>query len=618
MDKNQAIGLALIFVLLTVYFQFFVPPPEAAQNTNNKQTSQQTTTQEPQQPVDTSQKDTTALVLTTDSAKQAQAESALGAFARFAEGKEKQILLRNEHLSLVLSSKGGKIAQVTLLDHLDQNKKHIQLLDPRNNQMALLVQTKTGKSIDLYSLYFETSAAAEVVVTKDSATVVFSLTLGNGQAIEQVYTLKPDAYTVDYHLRFKGLDNVLKPQPAELQWAAQLRNTEPDITQTRNQTTVNYYTATGSFDYLSESAMDAKEAKPEQALHWIAFKQKFFSSALIDYRKELQQAKLNQVGDADNTEILKTVSASIQLPWETLSKDGGRYAFFFGPNRYYVLRDVSDGFYKNVNLGWPIINIISRFVIVPLFAFLEGVIGNYGLIIIVLVFLIRLVLLPLSYRSYISMAKMRVIKPELDALKERVGDDMQAMQQEQMKLYQQVGINPLSGCVPVLLQIPVLFAMFTFFPNAIELRQQGFLWASDLSVYDSILTLPFAIPFYGDHVSLFTILMTVSTLLVTLFNAENSPSVDGPMKSVQYVMPVMFLFILNSFPAGLSFYYLVSNLFSIGQQFIIRRFVDDEKIKLILEENRKKNKNKKKSGFQERLEAAMKAQENMKGNKKGK
>jgi YidC/Oxa1 family membrane protein insertase len=254
---------------------------------------------------------------------------------------------------------------------------------------------------------------------------------------------------------------------------------------------------------------------------------------------------------------------------------------------------------------------------------LETVIGNYGIIIIILVLLLKLLLLPLSYKSYISMAKMKVMKPELDEIKAKFGDDMQKTQAEQMQLYQKVGINPLSGCIPVLLQMPILFAMFSFFPNAIELRQQSFLWSPDLSTYDMVITWKENIEIFGwnildNHISLFTLLMTISTLVYTWFNNQMSTAVQGPMVAISYTMPVVFMFVLNSFPAGLSFYYFVSNIVTIAQQLIIKRFVDEDALRAKLEENRKnfQSGNVKKSPFMQRLNDAMKAQEEMKKKKK--
>ena len=288
------------------------------------------------------------------------------------------------------------------------------------------------------------------------------------------------------------------------------------------------------------------------------------------------------------------------------------FKFYVGPNDYKQIGKVTKDFAKNVYLGWPPVYWINKFVIFPVFHFLTQYITNFGLIIIILVILLKLVLFPLSYKSYLSMAKMKVLKPELDEIKERVGEDMTKVQQEQMKLYSQVGVNPISGCIPVLLQMPILFAMFYLFPASIELRQQPFLWAEDLSTYDSIVNLPFVVPFLGSHISLFTLLMTISTLIYTWQNNQIS-SVQGPMKSMSYIMPVIFLFVLNKFSAGLTFYYFVSNLVTFAQQAIIKRFVDEDKIKAIMEDNKKKNAanggGAKKSKFMSKLEDAMKASE---------
>jgi len=307
--------------------------------------------------------------------------------------------------------------------------------------------------------------------------------------------------------------------------------------------------------------------------------------------------------------VVKRANIKLAIPRTSLA--GGAYLkFFFGPNDYQKIGSVADGFAKNVYLGWPPVYWINKFIIFPVFNLLTQVISNYGLIIIILVFLLKLVLFPLSYRSYLSMAKMRVLKPDLDEIKERVGEDMTKVQQEQMKLYSQVGVNPISGCVPVLLQMPLIFAMFYLFPASIELRQQPLFWAEDLSTYDSLIHFGFEIPFLGNHLSLFTLLMTISTLIYTWQNNQLS-AVQGPMKSVSYVMPVIFLFVLNRFSAGLTFYYLISNLFTFAQQAIIKRFVDEDKIKAIMEENRKKNAAgvTKKSKFMSKLEDAMKAGE---------
>jgi len=303
------------------------------------------------------------------------------------------------------------------------------------------------------------------------------------------------------------------------------------------------------------------------------------------------------------------MSATLYLPIT------GEVSYYFGPNNYKILKNVTPEFDNNVDMGYIFVSWVNKYIIVNLFHWLENFFDNYGVIIILIVFIIKLFLLPLTYKSYIGMAKMRVIKPEIDELKEKHGEDQTKMQQEQMKLFSQLGVSPISGCLPMVLQMPFLLAMFFFFPNSIELRQESFLWAHDLSTYDSIVNLPFTIPFYGDHVSLFTLLMTVSQIAYTHFNNQLTTA-QGPMKNIGYIMPVVFMFVLNSFPAALSFYYFVSNMVTFGQQYLIKQFVDDAKIREKVEESKIKNANKKKSKFQTRIEQAMKAAESNKPDNK--
>ncbi|MBI3482542.1 MAG: membrane protein insertase YidC, partial [Bacteroidetes bacterium] len=314
--------------------------------------------------------------------------------------------------------------------------------------------------------------------------------------------------------------------------------------------------------------------------------------------------------DANDSSIVKKAEVNLSIPASTLAKGKADFSYYFGPNDYRITKDVTEGFSRNVYLGWPPVIWVNKFLVMPVFQFLQKFISNYGLVILLLVLFMKLLLTPLVYHSLLGMAKMRLLKPELDLIKEKNGDNMAQAQQDQMKLYQQAGVNPFSGCIPLLLQMPILFSMFYLFPNSIDLRQQSFLWAEDLSTYDSILNLPFSIPFYGDHVSLFVLLMTASQLVYT--SQQNQlTSVQGPMKSMGYVMPVVFMFVLNSFSAGLSFYYFISNLITFSQQAIVKRFVDEDKIKAIMDENRKKaaSGTSKKSKFMTKLEDAMKASE---------
>jgi YidC/Oxa1 family membrane protein insertase len=317
----------------------------------------------------------------------------------------------------------------------------------------------------------------------------------------------------------------------------------------------------------------------------------------------------------NSEQFIKALETQIQIPIEGVITGTASYAFYFGPNDFKICKAVTEGYQKNVYLGWPLISWINRFVVIPVFDSLKTVFTSFGLIIVILVLLLKALLFPLSYKSYVSMAKMKALKPELDELKAKHGDDQKAIQMEQMQVYKEFGINPLSGCIPVLIQMPILLAMFNFFPNAIDLRGESLWWATDLSSYDEFAKLPFTIPFYGSHVSMFTLMMTVSTLAYTWVNNQVS-TVTGPMKYMSYLMPLVFLFVLNSFPAGLSFYYFVSNIVTIAQQLIIRRFVNEGDLRLQLEAKRAQHLSgdtsggaPKKNRFMSRMEDAMKQRE---------
>jgi YidC/Oxa1 family membrane protein insertase len=382
---------------------------------------------------------------------------------------------------------------------------------------------------------------------------------------------------------------------------------EKDRQDLRDHSTITYFTTNDGFDNISEAAVNTVSVT---GVKWASIKQKFFLTSIIGENTTFTNGELSTIAvDPNDSAVVEQVKLKLNLPKASLAK-GANLKYYIGPNDYQIIGDVAEKFNRNVYLGWPPVYWINKFVIFPVFHFLTKFLSNYGLIIIVLVLLLRLVLAPLSYRSYLSMAKMKVLKPELDEIKEKNGDDMAKVQQEQLKLYQQVGVNPISGCIPVLLQMPILFAMFYLFPASIELRQQPFLWAEDLSTYDSLIQLPFIVPFLGSHISLFTLIMTMSTLAYTWQNNQLS-SVTGPMKTMSYVMPLIFFFMLNRFSAGLTFYYTVGTLLTFAQQAIIKRFVDEDKIKAILEENRKRNVSGtvKKSKFMSKLEDAMKAGE---------
>lgn len=589
MEKNQATGLVLIFGILFVYFTFFAPDPQELPKAQKPKT-------ELKAPVPSN----------------SPTQEAVAALQKLGIADSNLVIdtipvwMENDDLRIKINPVGAQIASVELKKYKTWQGKPLELISERRTSQKLTFMAG-GKLLNISSIPFKADQH-DVKIVKDSATVAFSYQLPEGGKIEQRFALKQKGFTLGYRLLTEGLQIAPKTDGI-FDWNVNTNQLEKDIAQNRTTTSINFYTKEGGFNNLSETSLSEEKKELSGPIQWITFKQKFFNAGIIAAGSAFTKAGVEQKTDEADTSSVKNLKASIAVPFEG---NALTWTYFFGPNQFKLLKSVAEDYDKNVYLGWPVINLVNRFITVNVFDWLQGAISSYGIIIIILVLLIKLLLFPLSYKSYISMAKMKVLKPELDEIKERTGDDMQKAQAEQMKLYQQVGINPLSGCIPLLLQMPILLAMFNFFPNAIELRQQSFLWAPDLSTYDSIATLPFSLPGYGNHVSLFTILMTASTLVLTFYNNQTT-TVAGPMQSMSYIMPVVFMFILNSLPAGLSFYYLVSNVVSIVQQQVIKRFVDEGDLRRKLEDNKVKNAGKKKTGFAARLEEAMRlAQENQK------
>lgn len=601
MDKNSTIGIVIISAILLAYFTFFAPtaPPPPAQKEVVK-----------------TQLDTLKKALINDSISLKNKEVALGTLASSLSGENKELVIENKDIKVVFNSKGGKIKSVLLKNYVTSGKKPLYLIDEQTSVFDVVLPAKTGP-LALSDLYFSTLDQNKTLSGNDSANIVYTVKTNEGQVIEQKYSLKSEGYLIGYQVRVDGMETFLKNENVLFNWNAYPKLTEADLTQSRVGTGLNYRLNDGTIGGIDEKKIESTTEVIEN-VNWISFKtNKFFLSSFIARNNNIKKSLINTSANEADSIVVKSLSSSAEVPVADIVSGKGNFSFYFGPNKYTELQKVSEAgiataFEDNVYLGWVIIGAINKWLVLPAFMFIKSMVSNFGLIIILLVLFIRSLLLPLSYRSHLSMAKIKVLKPEMDEIKARVGDDMTAQQQETMKLYQSVGVNPLAGCVPVLLSMPFLFAMLYLLPNLIELRQEPFLWATDLSTYDSVASLPFNIPFYGDHVSLFTILMTASTILYTWYNSQMASTMQGPMMYMQYFMPLIFMFVLNSFPAGLSYYYLVGNMVAIGQQFVIKQFVDETKIREKLEEYKKNAGTKKKSRWQQRLEDAMKMQEDAK------
>jgi len=593
MDKNQATGLILFAAVILIYSLFFASSPEIP--VENIATISQTDA--PSSAVPT-QEFTENSLLQNDSLINEAKISKYGVLAVLTIGDEEEITLENELIQVKVSTKGALVKEVILKEYKSWDMAPLDLLSEKSSQMNFIVDSKTGP-INLNDLFFKSKLSS----TEDEEgikTQVLTLSAGTESGIlVHTYSIQDGSYEIKKTFEIDRYQDVFTGNSIAFTWEDQVKTQESNLAESRRQSRLNYYTVTGSFDNLG-AGDDSEEETLEEPIKWLSFSQRFFSAAIIA-DSAFQNVKISQSTPADSA-IVRTMSASLNIP---LVDGKAGFTYYFGPDKYKVLKKITPGFEDNVDMGYFFVSWVNKYIIVNLFAFLEKFFSNYGVIIIIIVFLIKLVLFPLTYKSYMGMAKMRVIKPEIDELKEKYGDDASKMQQEQMKLFSQLGVSPISGCLPLVLQMPFLFAMFFFFPNAIELRQESFLWASDLSTYDTFIKLPFTIPFYGSHVSLFTLLMTVSQIVYTHFNNQLTTA-TGPMKNLGYIMPVMFMFILNSYPAGLSFYYFVSNMVTFGQQALIKLFVDDSKIRAKVEESKVKNVNKKKSKFQQKLEDAMK------------
>lgn len=591
MDRNSAIGLGLIAVLLLLYFNFFSPSTPPVENKPAQVVASDTITEKSAPPLQSNAIDSSLL-------------RQYGPLSAYLTGTEETIKVENSDLAITFSN-NGNIEQVELLKFKTYTQEPLYLTTPANNRFSLKAQYE-GKDIDLYRLFYQ----YEKSMSGDSTVISYTAKISEGVLLRHRYTIPPAGFQVGYQLEAKGLTGLTSEQLI-YQWSDRIPLQEKDILDSRNKTTVNFYTTDGQFDDISESSVDLETEAIAKPVKWVAIRQKFFISSIIA-KNAFSGGEVSTVADKNSLQIVKDASVKLFIPRADVAGGKAKFNYYFGPNDYEVIGDVTDGFSKNLNIGWPPVLWVNKFVILPIFKFLEQFISNYGIIIIILVLIIKLILSPLSYKSYLGMAKMKLLKPELDLIKEKYGDNMTQIQAEQMKLYQQVGVSPFSGCIPLILQMPILFAMFYFFPVSIELRQKHFLWAEDLSTYDSIMNLPFEIPFYGSHVSLFVLLMTITTIITTWQNNQVS-TVQGPMKSMGYIMPVIFMFVLNRFAAGLSFYYFVSNLVTFVQQIIIKRFVDEDKIKIVMDEHRKKMEagggTGTKSKFMNKLQEAMKASE---------
>ena len=589
--------------------------------------------------------DTTAVATAGDSvaeltdAPMNEAESAyarrvemLGAELAAAEVAEaEEFTVENEVMKLTFSTRGGQVKAVELKEYTkygprDARTEPVQMFDPEFERFNLSFFVRRGFN----DLKIQTAdyTFQKVAVERDAEgvqRVTMQLPVAPGANLEYSYLIYNSAtperdYLVDFDVRLNGMSPFLSNQTSiGVEWSSKSYQNERGFTNENLYTTIAYHHV--GEDSIEELGMSEgfKDDDTSTELDWVDFKQQFFSSVLI-VPAGLQGAEMAFDTAEEGSGYMKEYMLQSSLGYNSTT-EGYDMALYFGPNRYSVLRKVSVTedddlcLERVIPLGWGIFGWINRWFVIPVFDLLRNHIASFGIIILILAVLIRLIISPLTYKSYVSMAKMRLVKPEMDALAAKYPKQEDAMKRQQatMELYKKAGINPMGGCIPMLIQMPILIAMFRFFPASIELRGESFLWAHDLSSYDSVLNLPFSIPFYGDHVSLFTLLMAASTFAFSYINykqtASSQPQMPGMKFMMVYMMPLMLVFWFNSYASGLCYYYLLSNLLTIAQTYIVRRMVDDDKIRLAMEANAAKKSKGKKSKFQQRYEELMRMQE---------
>ncbi len=625
MDKNSIIGWTLIAILMVLMMN------QMNRQAKQKQAKQETTEQvekvengntventvAPQANTNTTVVESNPTQLS-DSVVQALNNSTYGIFGKHGNGVEKETIIENEVLKITFSNKGGIPKSVILKNYVTHDNRPLEVYSIENGKfnVKLFANTNTGNLIT-DSLYFEPKVDKDV---DGNQTVSFKLNGPDGQYYEHSYYISADDYMLDFDINTNKLQNFIASRNNyfELNWAQRLPSQEGNIKTEKMYSTVYY--ANKNLDVSKIGYIKSAEKDSKIGLKWISFKQKFFNSVLIAKNDAFSPgAKLSGQQPEADEEFVEDVSANLIIDYEASDNFSFPMQLYFGPNDYKSLRAYDLNLQNTVQIGVSVFRWVNLYLIMPAFNFLNKFIGNYGIIILLLTIFIKLIVAPFTYKSHLSMIKMRVLQPELAELKKKFGKDQSKMGPAQMELYRKAGVNPLGGCLPMLFQMPILIAMYRFFPASLELRQQGFLWAKDLSTFDSIATLPFEIPGYGAHVSLFTILMAITSFFYTKINSQNTPTdpsnpMAAQMKMFQYIMPFMMLFIFNRFSAALSYYYFLFNLLSIGQHFFMKKFlINEDKIHAKIQENKKKKKTK--SKWQTRMEEMMKQQETQKKNR---
>ena len=598
-DPYQFIGFVLIAMILT--WMLYVNKPEEGANP----------AAEPDKTEVAPQVEQTPPIQLNDSLQKINLQSTFGIFSNWMtdQGAATQ-RLENKNLLLEISPKGGVLELVRLKDYTDYLDQPLELIKEGNNQFNVQFTTKDGRRLNTKDFYFSPQLSSK----NGKQILSLKAAIAPNQYLEFVYAIDTERFLVDFSIQSSGIATLLdSSEPALLSWETRAYRNSKSIDYEGRYTELTYGYEGDKIDYLSLSGTD--EESPQQ-VRWVSFRQHFFSAILIP-EKPIDQLTVTTDNLADDKSLNEvfTKKFGLEIPLDFRSGEfDSRFEYYFGITDYQTLKSYDRDLESSIPLGWGIFGWLNRFLFLPLFGFLSSFLPH-GIAIILMTIIVRLGMSPVTYKSYVSQIKMKVLRPEIEELNKKYKDNAVKRQQETMSLYNRAGANPMAGCIPALLQLPVFYALFTFFPVAFELRKKSFLWADDLSSYDSILDLGFSIPFYGDHVSLFPILASIAIFFYTQMTTGQQAMPQQPgmpnMKIIMYLMPLMMLFFFNNYASGLSLYYFVSNLLTIFLMLVIKNYIiDDDKIHAKIEENKKKPK--KAGGFSARLQKAMEEAEKQK------
>jgi len=619
MDKNTIIGFVLIFLIIIGFSWLNKPSEEQLAEARRQQAIRDSIALVENERLERAAaiSDT---VISKDSTVADSTKLAVqyGAFSSFAGGNNTNETFENDLMEITMTSRGGRVASVRLKEFVTGDSLPLILFDEKNSSFNFSFFTSDNRLINTNDLNFE------IVPDNDPLKLVYRLKISDDTWLDHIYTLKNDDYRMEFEMKGNNLSKVmsLNTNSLDFTWALKMRQQEVGRTFEARYSGVNYKFPGDDVEKLSENKDDSKSIT--NTLKWVSFKDQFFACIAIS-DKGFASNELSSKVEPNTSEYIKDYKMTSSLAFDLRGDQSVKMNFFYGPIKHALLRSYDKGLPseqeleldKIVPLGGSWIRWANTGVILPMFNFFGKFIENYGLIILLMTFVIKLILFPLTYKSFMSSAKMKVLQPQINEINNKFPGTAKAAERSQatMELYRKVGVSPMGGCLPMLLQMPILFAMYSFFPSSIELRQQSFLWANDLSTYDAIISwsgdIPLVTKYFGNHISLFCLLMTITNIIYTHINMKTQPTNNQMpgMKTMMYIMPVMFLFMFNQYSAALSYYFFVSTLITIIQTYAIRATVNDEKLLAQLNENKKKPM--KKSGFAARLEQMQKEQQKM-------